>query len=1793
LEQRCLLSVSIPGTEGWALNSPVAFSVSDVGDLSASKTETFYYRDNLPDGTEVVVGAHRLSQSELVAQQEQLGTASEGVNYNVIVDGHGTGYRPPTESEWATIAAEGLVIDEITRVDSRLGDPPSVDWSTSQYFPPIGDQDGEGSCTTWAVAYYTKTFQEAMEHGWDLSGAAWEGGDHPSLAYQDEIFSPDFLFHQINGGYGPNGSSYYRAIEVIADIGAATWSTMPYNPGDSTTWPAEAAWREAPVYRGDGGYHFLDVSSSVDALKTLLAGGNLGMIAVDADDIHEMATLDNFHNTGINHAQTLVGYDDNWAYTEEGATHYGAFKVANSWGPTWLEDGCWWISYAALEQRVGEVYYMNDRSGYNPETIAAFEINHPVRGDTDVVVGLGTTTAPTATKSFDSPGWSCDGNDPYPNNPIILDITECNFDLADLQPLFIEVMDAGTAYTGTIASFAVECYTDYLNGILLTSSASTDTPVNTVQGGMVYAEIGAWLVSGIDLLGTSFDVQPDNLLAAAGQVNSIFTVANQGDTGAGAFDVKFYLSDDATIDPTTDIAILPTLDPSDPNYDPSDPYAYRVSGGLASLGAVSDIISLLVPVSDPFGTDNDYYLGMFVDADADVDEGMYETNNLNRGQGFDFDDVYYVGPVDHFDWAAVSDPQIVGEPFELTITARDSTGLTVTDFSGTANLSGWIGSASTVVISEVDTGSSDAIEFTNVSGTDIDISGWQITVYDWDSYPSPQLTFTIPAGVTCTADETFVLHESGVSPGVYPDFYTGLNVYWNNYLSGNPVAVILRDDSGNIVDVMCAVDTDLSAIIDPTSIPPQEWQGAPVAGQSNESLTYQRIGDQDNSDATDWTSASPSLGSQNADLIVPFDVAEISITPTVTGSFVNGVWTGYVTVNEESDDMFLRADDGSGHKGDSNRFDVLPVSDFGDAPDPSYPVLLANGGARHTIVPGFFLGSGVDAEPDGQPDPAALGDDNAGISDDEDGVVFTSIVAAGRTATMDVTASAPGLLNAWLDFNCDGDWDDAGEQIFTDTPLVAGVNPLGFAVPVTPTDVTYARFRFSTAAGLSYQGPAPDGEVEDYALGAISGTKWNDLDTDGVNDPGEPGLEGWTVYLDTNGDGQYVVAGGVEPDDFDVGTLLNTVNPGATLSAIGSSSNEVYAGPPFGGYTSTGIAAFTRNGPYGWGSSIKLRADFSTLVDTVSIDAISDDALDVGILEAYDASGSLLGTYTTGGLGAGAFETMTISRLAPDIAYVIAGGATGDVINLDNLQFSCSDPHTTTDADGHYSIGGLPPDTYTVAEVQQPGWEQTYPVEAGDYQGAAVSFDFEDISATGHVGIAPSVDDSYFQLTAANLGGFQFEFFGTTYDSLFVSSNGLITFGSGSSAYTNTNLTASPSQAAIAAFWDDLYIDDSESPEAALLWEVRGSGSDQRLILQWHEIRFFENTGQGAITFQAILNESDGSIQFNYLDLQTTGTHSEGTSATVGIKDVGSQGDNQLLLSFNSGPNMYVGTGKSTRISLMSGGPIAHTVAVDPGEFVPNVDFGNLALPLLPGDYNDDNAVDAADYTVWRDALGDGAPRYSGPDGSGNGIIDDDDYLVWKANFGHTVAPGAGALAAGGSGAITATQLPALSGDRANSADDYVLVSATQPLVLPVYKSESRADYALATSTEPPRAIGGRLWWVPGRPEDDAAMELMVAPGQTTPVAQPEAVLALSLPVADSRPASQSQPLNVRVRETDAVAATQQDELLLAWVSTRSEIMHNADAKSADTSVASDTVEIEADSTSLEALDAVFETLGA
>lgn len=267
------------------------------------------------------------TEEELQRDMARIGVYQPGVDYNVIVDGHGTGLAPPTLEQWGSM----VKLDGISGSRALGTLPESVDNAATQYFPPIGNQADEGSCVAFSMGYYIHTYQEAREHGWDLSGSAWTGGYYGEPdSSQDKIMSPDFVYHQINRGVD-EGSAYFAAVSLLTQVGGASWQQMPYDTVDHATWPSEAAFRQAARYRGaevgnhywddeHDGYFIIESDADIDLLKQLLAEGYCVSIPVLANDVYDLFDVNDVVDntttgiTGSNHANTVVGYKEGAAW---------------------------------------------------------------------------------------------------------------------------------------------------------------------------------------------------------------------------------------------------------------------------------------------------------------------------------------------------------------------------------------------------------------------------------------------------------------------------------------------------------------------------------------------------------------------------------------------------------------------------------------------------------------------------------------------------------------------------------------------------------------------------------------------------------------------------------------------------------------------------------------------------------------------------------------------------------------------------------------------------------------------------------------------------------------------------------------------------------------------------------------------------------------------------------------------------------------------------------------------------------------------------------------------------------------------------------------------------------------------------------------------------------------------------------------------------------------------------------------------------------------------------------------
>lgn len=180
-------------------------------------------------------------------------------------------------------------------------------------------------------------------------------------------------------------------------------------------------------------------------------------------------------------------------------------------------------------------------------------------------------------------------------------------------------------------------------------------------------------------------------------------------------------------------------------------------------------------------------------------------------------------------------------------------------------------------------------------------------------------------------------------------------------------------------------------------------------------------------------------------------------------------------------------------------FGNAKLDDYSDAP-------LSYGVISHPILPGLNLGAAVDGEVTAAVSANADGDDLNKTTNDDDGIKFSSALYPGAHVTYDVTATTSytttvtgsttpttitngaGRLNAWVDFNRNGTFEDS-EKVASDLKLLGGVHSLAFDVPADASPgLTIARFRYGYTRNQSPNGADIAGEVEDYQVRILGET---------------------------------------------------------------------------------------------------------------------------------------------------------------------------------------------------------------------------------------------------------------------------------------------------------------------------------------------------------------------------------------------------------------------------------------------------------------------------------------------------------------------------------------------------------------------------------------------------------------------------------------------------------------------------------------------------------------------------------
>jgi fibronectin-binding autotransporter adhesin len=102
----------------------------------------------------------------------------------------------------------------------------------------------------------------------------------------------------------------------------------------------------------------------------------------------------------------------------------------------------------------------------------------------------------------------------------------------------------------------------------------------------------------------------------------------------------------------------------------------------------------------------------------------------------------------------------------------------------------------------------------------------------------------------------------------------------------------------------------------------------------------------------------------------------------------------------------------------------------------------------------------------------------------------------------------------------------------------------------------------------------------------------------------------------------------------------------------------------------------------------------------------------------------------------------------------------------------------------------------------------------------------------------------------------------------------------------------------------------------------------------------------------------------------------------------------------------FAGLGQGALVGNLAGRDLFISYTAGDGN-----DVALFTAPALSGDFNGDGIVDAVDYTVWRNNLGDATENDINNAGDGQGGVDAADYGVWKQHYGNSQGSGSGGVA--------------------------------------------------------------------------------------------------------------------------------------------------------------------------------------
>lgn len=230
----------------------------------------------------------------------------------------------------------------------------------------------------------------------------------------------------------------------------------------------------------------------------------------------------------------------------------------------------------------------------------------------------------------------------------------------------------------------------------------------------------------------------------------------------------------------------------------------------------------------------------------------------------------------------------------------------------------------------------------------------------------------------------------------------------------------------------------------------------------------------------------------------------------------------------------------------------------------------------------------------------------------------------------------------------------------------------------------------------------------------VFGFAWNDQDGDGVWDSLESGVSNATVRLETTAGTAGRSQTLVKPSDFPDGQITGSLR-GITLSSIGMDADGRIGSFP----DSDAVLDSRVFRPYSWrsqavresfrGTDTQLKAATATPTRYAFVHVIGAQNGAIARLDAFDASGKLLGRAESTPLNLDQSQGLELFVNSDSIAYVIAYGHRDTTIKIDQVRFGLP-AEVTTQLDGSYLFPGVPASTFNI-RISPPtaSYENTSP----------------------------------------------------------------------------------------------------------------------------------------------------------------------------------------------------------------------------------------------------------------------------------------------------------------------------------------------------------------------------------------------------------------------------------------------------------------------------------------------------